>query len=140
MRILAIDYGRTRFGLAMSDEDEILASPLPVHTCRRTRHADLAYIRSLARRQGIGAIVVGHPLNMNGSAGEMAQEAEAFARELAESTGLSVVLVDERGTTQEANRVLREGRVAGKRRRDLRDGLAAVQILQSHLDQRRTRD
>ena len=139
MRILAIDYGRARLGLAMSDEDEVPASPLPPHACRSTRSADLKFLQSLVRREKIGAIVVGHPLNMDGSVGEMAREAEEFAQELAESTRLPVQLVDERGTTLEADRVLREGRVAAKRRRSLRDGLAAVQILQSHLDQRSAR-
>jgi len=133
-RALGIDYGRARFGLALSDEEQVLASPLPPYSCRRTRKADLKFLVSLIKRRDVGRIVVGLPLHRDGSAGEMAQEAEAFAHELAGATNLPVDLIDERGTTLEANRILREGNVSAKKRKGLRDGIAAVQILQTYLD------
>lgn len=134
MRTLGIDYGRARLGLALSDEGGILASPLPAHTCRRSRQEDLRFLRSLIRREGVTKVVVGLPLHMNGSSGEMAAEATAFAEQLAREASVSVDVLDERGTTVEANRVLREANVPRKKRRELRDGLAAVQILQCYLD------
>ena len=82
----------------------------------------------------MGSVVVGLPLNMNGSEGEMAQEVREFSSQLAEQTGVDVALCDERGTTMEANRVMREGGLSRGKRRGIRDGLAAVQILQDYLN------
>ena len=138
MRILGIDYGRKRIGLAVSDETETLASPLPVHRRQRTLNHDLWTLKRLISSQGIGRIVIGLPLNMNGSQGEMAHESLAFAEQLAKMTGLQVEPIDERLTSAEAERVLIKGDVSRKKRRELRDGLAAVLILQSYLDKRRS--
>ena len=134
MRILGIDYGRRRLGLAISDETQTLASPLPVQYRRKTLAQDLRTLKELIAEWGIEQIVVGLPLNMDGSHGEMATESTEFANQLAAATGLPIDVMDERLTTAEAERVLIEGDVSRKKRRELRDGLAAVLILQSYLD------
>jgi len=137
MRILGIDYGTKRLGLALSDEDEILASPLPVRV--RTGLADdLKFVSDLTVERGVGRIVLGLPLNMNGSRGEMARAVQAFAAELRNACDLPVVLFDERLTTSEAERVLIQADISRKKRKNLRDGLAAVLILQGYLDSQRS--
>jgi putative Holliday junction resolvase len=133
MRILGIDYGRVRLGLAMSDEDAILASALPP-LARSSR--DVADIARLAEGEAVGRIVVGLPLHMSGAVGTMAEEAKAFARRLRERTGLPVDLLDERWTSAEAERAMLEGNLSRRRRKELRDGLAAVLLLQAYLARR----
>jgi putative Holliday junction resolvase len=137
MRILGIDYGRCRFGLALSDEDGTLASPLPPQERSGSLDSDLAALSRLIRDRQVARLVVGLPLNMNGSSGGMAKEALAFAEQLRTRTGLPVETADERLTSEEAERVLIEGHVSRGRRKTLRDGLAAVLILQCYLDQHR---
>ena len=138
MRILGIDYGRRRLGLALSDEDGVLASPLPHLRRGHSIDRDLRDLASLASSHGVGAIVVGLPLHMDGSEGEMAEEATRFARALEQAVGVPVELLDERLTSEEAERVLLEADLSRRKRKELRDGLAAVLILQCHLDRRRT--
>jgi putative Holliday junction resolvase len=94
MRVLGIDYGRRRIGLALSDEGGILASPLPTYVRGRSEGRDIAALSSLIDKHGVTAIVVGLPLNMDGSRGEMAREAEEFAdrRKLLRDS-LSAVLI-----------------------------------------------
>jgi len=137
MRILGIDYGSKRLGLSLSDEDEILASPLPVRV-RTTPTDDLKFLEALAREKGVGGIVLGLPLNMNGSQGEMAQAVQGFAGELQRECKVPVVLFDERLTTSEAERVLVQADISRKKRKSLRDGLAAVLILQGYLNSQRS--
>jgi len=132
MRIPGIDYGRRRLGLALSDEDEILASPLPfLKRCRIDR--DLALLSDLIAEKNAKRIVLGLPLNMDGSCGEMAKEVLAFAAALREQTHLPVETFDERLTSAEAERVLVQANLSRKRRKGLRDSLAAVLILQGYL-------
>jgi putative Holliday junction resolvase len=137
MRILGIDYGTKRLGLSLSDEDEILASPLPVHV--RTKLAeDLSFLAQLVRENKVGRIVLGLPLNMNGSQGEMAQTVQEFAKQVQQACNVPIVLFDERLTTSEAERVLIQADISRKKRKNLRDGLAAVLILQGYLDSQRS--
>ena len=136
MRILGIDYGRRRIGLAVSDEAGVLASPLPTYVRGRSEKHDIAALTTLLGQHDVSAIVVGLPLNMNGSRGEMAQEAEAFANRMRQASGLAVELYDERLTSSEAERVLREADLPRRRRRGLRDSLSAVLILQGYLTRR----
>jgi putative Holliday junction resolvase len=140
MRVLGIDYGRVRLGLAMSDEDGILATPLPHLRRTRSADADVRRLVSLATRNNVGRIVVGLPLQMDGAEGAMAEEARGFAERIEREAGIPVTLVDERLTSAEAERVLIEGDVSRKRRKGLRDSLAAVLILQVDLDRQRTAD
>ena len=138
MRILGVDYGRRRLGLAVSDEEELLASPISIY--RRTSEAlDLAYLTALVKERGVGAIVVGLPLNANGSHGEMATEVTTFAARLQRAARVPVEAFDERFTSQEAERVLIEADLSRRRRKSLRDGLAATLILQGFLDRRQAR-
>ncbi len=130
MRILGIDYGRVRLGLALSDEEGILASPLPPLA---RSHRDAERVAEIVQGRNVGRIVVGLPLRMDGLAGTMAEEAQAFAHEIQKHTGLPVDLVDERWTSSEAERAMLEGDLSRERRRQLRDGLAAVLILQTYL-------
>jgi len=136
MRLLGIDYGRRRIGLALSDESGILASPLPTYVRGRTEDRDIAVLVRLINKHGAANIVIGLPLNMDGSRGEMAREVEAFADRLRQRTGLKVEQFDERLTSSEADRVLLEADLSRRRRKELRDSLSAVLILQGYLDRR----
>jgi putative Holliday junction resolvase len=134
MRILGIDYGRVRLGLALSDEEAILASPLPTLPRSRRSCDDFHHIARLAREHSVTRIVVGLPLLMDGTNGTMANEAEGFAGQVAQRTRLPVDLFDERLTSSEAERAMLEGNLSRERRKELRDGLAAVLILQAYLE------
>jgi len=133
VRILGIDYGRRRLGLALSDEGEILASPLAVYA-RSKLDQDLAFLAYLIEEREVKKIVLGLPRNMNGSCGEMEQEVLAFAAALHEASSLPVDTFDERLTSVEAERVLIQANLSRKRRKTQRDSLAAVLILQGYLD------
>jgi len=136
MQILGIDYGRKRIGLAISDPDGIVATPLPIYT-RRDARADIEHIARLAREKEAGMIVIGLPLNMDGSRGEMADEVVAFAEKLGARARIPVVTFDERLTTEEAERVLLQADLSRKKRKRVRDSLAAVLILQGYLERLR---
>ncbi len=136
MRYLGIDYGRKRIGLALSDEDEILASPLPLYE-RSQPGAELQFIDSLAKQHNIGGFVVGLPKNMDDSLGPMAQEVMRFASELRQIAQCPVIMIDERGTSVEAEQILVMADWSRKRRRKVQDSVAAVLILQRYLDQHR---
>ena len=133
MRILGIDYGHKRLGLALSDEGETLASPLAVYQ-RRDLDRDLAFLAQLVEEKEVGRIVVGLPRNMDGSLGEMAQKVLAFVDTLKKKTHLPVDTFDERLSTAEAERVLIQANLSRKRRKNLKDSLAAVLILQGYLE------
>lgn len=136
MKILAVDYGDARTGLAVCDEMEMLASPLDtVYGAWQPKVAE--QITEKAKACGAREIVVGYPLNMDGSAGERAIKCKEFAELLEASTGLPVHLWDERGTTVSAHRVLNETNTRGKKRKAVVDQVAAVVILQSYLEYRR---
>lgn len=100
-RVLAIDYGRRRLGLAVSDEGRMLARPLET-LVRVNRRADLAALKRIVREQGVVQLVVGLPLRLDGTSGEMAAEARQFAARIAKALRLPVALVDERLTSWEA--------------------------------------
>jgi putative holliday junction resolvase len=134
MRILGIDYGRRRIGLAISDEAQFLARPLDPYFRTHSRKNDLRAIARLAHEQEAGCMVVGLPLNMDGTKGEMVLEVEAFVQDLKPLVGMKIVVSDERLTSVEAERVLLQGNVKRKDRKLLRDGLAATLILQGYLD------
>ena len=133
MRILAVDLGLARTGLAISDESGFLASPVGT-----VEEKDLAALSekvvSVARERQGGEIVVGHPRNMDGTCGESARRAEAFANDLREKTGLPVRLWDERMTTVSAIGFLNQNDVRGKKRKAVVDTVSAVIILQNYLD------
>lgn len=132
MKILAVDYGEARTGLAVCDPGELLASPVRTisHWDPETAAAETV---KTARETGAERIVVGHPLNMDGSAGERAQACRDFAALLEEKSGLPVVLWDERGTTVTAARYLNATDTRGKKRKKVIDAVAATIILESYL-------
>lgn len=138
-RILGLDLGEVRIGLAIGDETGTIASGLGVYT-RKSLGEDLDYLKQLVERENIEKIVLGFPLNMDGSLGVKAQEAQEFKRRLEEALQIPVELFDERLSTQEAERVLLEADVSRRKRKRVRDQLAAVVILQGYLDRRRQRD
>lgn len=136
MRVLGIDYGRKRLGLALSDEEGILASPFPVYQ-RRGLDQDLTFLARLAGEKEVERIVLGLPLNMDGSLGKMANETLAFAKALQKASALPVDTFDERLTSAEAERVLVQADLSRVRRKTLQDSLAAVLILQGYLERLR---
>ena len=136
MRILGVDPGKVRLGLAVSDELGLTAQGLPTWTSRG-RPADLAHFRSLVEEWGVGEVVVGLPRNMDGTMGPQAEAARELARDLREALGLPVTLWDERLTTRAATRVLIEVGLSRRRRRDRVDAVAAALILQGYLDRAR---
>lgn len=135
-RILGVDFGRARIGLAISDELGLLAHPLETIAA----DADAAKrVAEIARERNVARIVVGLPRHMSGDVGTSAEDALAFAAKLRELAGCEVVTEDERLTTIAANRALRE---SGQRTRDSRkyvDQVAAQMILQNHLDRLQAR-
>ncbi|MBR2405739.1 MAG: Holliday junction resolvase RuvX [Clostridia bacterium] len=136
MKILAVDLGLQRTGVAVCDELELLASPVGTVTQPDTELL-CGEIAAIAAREGAREIVVGHPRNMDGSCGESAHRAEAFAEALRERSGLPVVLRDERLTTVSAHSVLNQTNVRGKKRKAVVDTVSATIILQDYLDSRR---
>lgn len=133
MRILAVDLGKARTGLAAADSTVRLASPVGTVNEHNERRL-LSAVAEAAQREQAQRIVVGHPRNMDGSRGESAQRAEAFAEALRQQTGLEVVLWDERMTTVTAIGYLNEQNVRGKKRKAVVDTVAATVILQNYLD------
>lgn len=135
-RVLALDLGGRRIGLALSDPEGVLASGRGVYR-RRNLEEDLEYLKRLTGEEGVEEIVLGLPRNMDGSLGEQAERALKFKRLLGKRMGLPVRLFDERLTTAEAERVLIEADLSRRRRKLVRDELAAVLILQGYLDRAR---
>jgi putative Holliday junction resolvase len=135
-RILGLDVGDRRVGVALSDELGLTAQPVFTLT-RKNRRQDLGTLARLVRKYNCTQVVVGDPLYMSGDVSPQALKAQAFAQDLEKETGLAVTLWDERLSTTEAHRHLdAAGHQPGKRR-DVIDQVAAVLILQSFLDSRR---
>jgi putative Holliday junction resolvase len=137
-RWVAIDYGKRRIGLAISDGRGVIASPAVVIDAPGTTSADAATVLEWAGQQEAGGILVGLPLNMDGSDSDQTRLSRALADELRKRTPLPVELWDERLSTFQADEHLAAGGVRPSRRRRLRDALAAQVVLQSFLDARRT--
>jgi putative Holliday junction resolvase len=131
--LLACDYGRRRVGLAVSDPSESFVFPRETLQ-RRSLADDIEALRALCREDGVEALVVGLPLNADGSEGGMVQEARAFGDHIAAELDLPVVYWDERYTSIEADERLRERHRDPKKRRALRDREAAAIILRTYLD------
>ena len=136
VRILALDVGEKRIGLAVSDPLGITAQGLEVLT-RRDPETDLARLIEVARQWGVQEIVLGLPRHMDGRPGKAVPEILELGRRLKEALGVKVATLDERLTTAEAERVLLQADLSRRRRRQVVDRLAAVLILQGYLDQRR---
>lgn len=134
-RIIGIDYGRRRVGLASGDDADGFAFPLDVLHVRSVKDA-IEQVAMRCQRELATRLVVGLPLNMDGSHGEMAQEVTEFVAVLAKRTGLPVETWDERLTTWSVEEMLISADVSRQKRKSVRDKLAAQQILQTYLDAR----
>ena len=137
-RILAIDYGRKRIGLALSDELQLTAQPLLVMR-RANRRDDLRRLRDICRKEGVARILVGHPLHISGEAGEMAEEAARFAARLRKELGIEVDLVDERLTSWQAAQMIAESGSSSRRKESSLDDVAAAIFLREYLERNRGR-
>ncbi len=153
-KILAIDVGRVRVGLAISDSTATLASPFNILSRHEFEEEDYSALRKLIQEEGVGLVIVGHPLSLDGSCTESSRDAETVAQELKKSLTVPVLLCDERLTSKEARRRLAEsagrppvgrpsknaGWKRGQRKRRspprkvLDDSAAASVLLQSYLD------
>ncbi|HTA44386.1 MAG TPA: Holliday junction resolvase RuvX [Bryobacteraceae bacterium] len=132
-RILALDLGKKRIGLALSDELGLTAQGLETLE-REGRRDDIAKLRRLAAERGVALFLIGDPVHMSGEAGRQSEYTREFARELEYKTGLPVKFWDERWTSREAERTLRGSGIAHGERKPAIDRLSAVILLQSYLD------
>ena len=123
MRIMAIDYGDARTGVAVSDPTGLLAGQ--------------TFLIKSRKAQGAEELVMGYPRNMDGTLGPRAEKYAAFAKKLEAATGLPVILWDERRTTVDAHRILGEQGIRAKNRKDKVDAMAATLILEGYLDRKR---
>jgi putative Holliday junction resolvase len=137
--VLAVDYGDTRTGLAKCDREELLASPHMVITERNAEKL-AEKIANEAVALGAEEIVVGNPLNMDGSAGPRSEKCVEFAKLLEETSGIPVVTYDERSTTVSATYYLNQTDVRGAKRKKIIDAVAAVIILESFLATRKRKE
>jgi putative Holliday junction resolvase len=132
-RILALDLGKRRIGLAISDPLGITAQGLP-NLVRTNKRADLTALEELIREREVGMILMGNPINMGGSEGRQSAWVREFAEAIVKRTGLEVRLWDERLTTVAANRVLRESGISLEKRVAAVDRLSAMILLESYLE------
>ncbi len=134
-RVLGLDLGTRRIGVALSDPTGTVASPL-LTLPHRSLARDVERVAALCRAHAVEAVVVGWPRSLSGAPGRAARQAEEFARVLRRAVAVPVELWDERLSTAAAERALLEADVRRERRRAIRDQVAAALILQAHLDAR----
>ena len=127
-----MDYGDSRTGLAISDKGEILASPLTT-VFEKDLDRCVGLVAENAEKNGAELIVVGDPINMNGTRGPRSEKCRLFADKLREASGLEVVMWDERSTTVSAISIMNENNKRGKKRKEALDQAAAAIILESYL-------
>jgi putative Holliday junction resolvase len=135
MRFMGLDFGDKRIGIAVSDEQGLIAMPKDtLH--REAARKDIDRLAELANEEGVGEILVGMPISMDGSHGPQARKVMKFVQMLSERVEIPVVPWDERLTTVAAERILIEADVSRSRRRRVIDKVAAAYMLQSYLDYR----
>lgn len=135
-RILGVDFGDARTGVALSDISGFLASG--VGTVKSTSFLKTAEeVAKIAKEKDVGLIVLGHPINMNGTLGPRSEKAQAFGKHLQELCGIEVVLFDERLSTANAHTMLNLTNTRGQKRKAIIDEMSACLILQSYLDSRK---
>ena len=132
MKIMAVDFGDARTGLAICDKTELLASPVGVIHEKRFEHA-VEKVAAAAAENRAEAVIVGLPLNMNGSEGPRAELCRNFAEQLSSRVNVPVRMWDERQTTVSAAGYLNQTDTRGKKRKEVIDAVAAVIILDSYL-------
>lgn len=136
-RVMALDVGDVRIGVAVSDLMGIIANPLETYTRKGDVAKDAIYIANLAKQHEVDLFVSGLPLGLNGKENEQTQKTRAFIEELQKHTEIPVRFMDERFTTLSAERVLIEGNVRRENRKKVIDKVAATIILQNYLDSKR---
>lgn len=134
-RIIGLDVGDVRIGVAVSDLMGVVANPRETYK-RRSVELDMAYFDNYAKENDADTFVVGLPISMNGTEGPRVEKTREFATALEEKTGLTVVFQDERLTTVQAQRMLIEADVRRDKRKQVVDKLAACLILQAYLDKK----
>jgi putative Holliday junction resolvase len=135
MRVLGLDVGSVRIGVAISDEDQIIAQPLSNIDGKKSPVQD---VEELCLKYSVKTVIIGLPLSMNGGdRGISSRRAKAFGEALKTRLGLEVIFFDERFSTSEANKALISASVKRKKRKDFVDKIAAALILQGYLDQHR---
>lgn len=139
-RFISLDYGLARIGVAFSDERKIIASPLvTLQTSKKSEHT-IAKLLELLRshqeeeRYTVEAIIIGLPLLLSGKSGLLADEVKHFVERFKQASDIPIILWDERLTSVQAERSMREGNLSRKKRSKLVDKVAAVILLQSYLD------
>ncbi len=136
MKIMAVDFGDARTGLAVCNKGEFLASPAGViHETEMSRTVEKT--AAAVREAGVQEVVVGYPVNMNGTIGERAQKCQLFAEQLRQAIEVPVRLWDERSTTVSAHNYLNETNTRGKKRKNVVDAVAATIILENYLAYRK---
>ncbi len=136
MVIMSVDFGRARTGIAVCDPGEMLASPVTVINEKYVPSL-VRKVAALAAERKAQLIVVGLPVNMDGSEGESAQNARRFAGDLQAACGIEVDMLDERCTTMEAHQFLNATNTRGKKRKAVVDAVSAVIILENYLARRK---
>jgi len=137
-KLLGIDFGDSRTGLAVSEPSGLLAVGAGCIRCGNLRKTAEEAAKTAAEL-GVTKIIVGNPLNMNGTAGPRTERCRAFAELLTELSGIETELFDERLTTVSAHQFLSASGVSGKKRKDSVDELSATLILQDYMDRRRAK-
>ena len=135
-RLAGIDFGTVRIGVAVTDPDQRLASPLEIYT-RKDSTADATWLAQLVAREQIVGFVVGLPVHTTGEESQKSREARRFGRWLAEQTSLPVRFFDERFTTAHAEALLMDAKLTSKRRKQRLDKLAAQILLAAYLESSR---
>jgi putative holliday junction resolvase len=133
MRKMALDYGEVRIGIAFSDLLNIIANGYESYT-RRDLQTDLKYLSQLAKDHEVDEIVMGLPINMDGTEGERVQATRVFGDQLHEASGLKISYIDERLTSVSAERLLISADVRRENRKKVIDKISATIILQNYLD------
>lgn len=132
MIIVGIDYGDARTGIAVCDKYEMMASDAGCIKAEGYKKA-LLLVGERVKELNAELIVVGNPINMDGTSGFRSEKCKAFARDLSESVGIPVVMYDERLTTVSAHKILSENNVRGKKRKETVDSLSARLILEDYM-------
>ncbi|MBQ8172160.1 MAG: Holliday junction resolvase RuvX [Oscillospiraceae bacterium] len=132
MKIMAVDYGDTRTGLAMCDKSEILASPLKIITMKDFDRC-IEMVAEEVKLNKAEMVIVGNPINMNGTYGPRSEKCNLFAEKLRELVDVEVKMWDERSSTVSAIGIMNENNKRGKKRKETLDAVAAAIILESYL-------
>jgi putative Holliday junction resolvase len=138
MRLLGIDFGDKRIGLAVSDKLQFTAQGLGQYQVKNKKK-DKIFFQDLASKYDIEEVIIGFPLRMDGTEGTRADKTKEFGRWLEKILNLPITFWDERLTTQQASRILNQQKIKKKSRKDLKDQISAVIILASYMEHKRSK-